>query len=101
MSTYSIPLLLREYLLGSRLWMYKEVEDWLGLDPAAEGHGLFVLLAEPGMGKSVFSAVLTNSVTLPMRTATEGGAAPEHRVEVREGGYGGGGAGVGGGLYRS
>jgi hypothetical protein len=89
--SFKVSQLLAEYVPGSREWLYNRVTDWLdGRTPLArhtkqvnpdqqqEQHQqqltttaprtrLFLLLAGPGMGKSVFSAVLRN--LLMMRSA--------------------------------
>ena len=85
-ASYNIPLLLKEYLINSREWMLKEVEEWLVRGPAASpGAQLFVLLADPGMGKSVFSAVLTSAVLIAQQQqgGAEGGSSVGRRVQVR------------------
>ncbi|KAJ9532875.1 hypothetical protein QJQ45_010968 [Haematococcus lacustris] len=64
MRSYRIAQLLDEYHPGSRQWMYDRVNDWLNASsscsPGDEGAAsrLFLLLADAGMGKSVFSAVM-------------------------------------------
>ncbi|KAL6759842.1 hypothetical protein V8C86DRAFT_1227862 [Haematococcus lacustris] len=61
---YRIAQLLDEYHSGSRQWMYTRVNDWLNASSnsspggAATASRLFLLLADAGMGKSVFSAVM-------------------------------------------
>lgn len=59
---------------SSRHWLYSKVETWLdsGTPAAQAGSGegqpldcasrMFLLLAGPGMGKSVFSAVVRNKL---------------------------------------
>ncbi|GFH09406.1 WD_REPEATS_REGION domain-containing protein [Haematococcus lacustris] len=61
---YRIAQLLDEYHSGSRQWMYTRVNDWLDASSSSSPGGvatasrLFLLLADAGMGKSVFSAVM-------------------------------------------
>ncbi|KAJ9527086.1 hypothetical protein QJQ45_025204 [Haematococcus lacustris] len=61
---YRIAQLLDEYHSGSRQWMYTRVNDWLNASSSSSPGGeatasrLFLLLADAGMGKSVFSAVM-------------------------------------------
>ncbi|KAG1654153.1 hypothetical protein FOA52_002590 [Chlamydomonas sp. UWO 241] len=54
--------LLEQYVDGTRQWLLDDVREWVGavLLPASTGpkSHMFLLLAGPGMGKSVFSAVL-------------------------------------------
>ncbi|KAL6756673.1 WD40-repeat-containing domain protein [Haematococcus lacustris] len=64
MRSYRIAQLLDEYHPGSRQKMYNEVNDWLNASSSSSPGGqgaasrLFLLLADAGMGKSVFSAVM-------------------------------------------
>ncbi|GFH09203.1 WD_REPEATS_REGION domain-containing protein [Haematococcus lacustris] len=64
MRSYRIAQLLDEYHPGSRQWMYDQVNDWLNASSSSSPGGqgaasrLFLLLADAGMGKSVFSAVM-------------------------------------------
>ena len=86
-ASYNIPLLLKEYLINSREWMLAEVEEWLTRGPpASPGAQLFVLLADPGMGKSVFSAVLTSAVLIAQQQKEGAGggssASVGRRVQV-------------------
>ncbi len=66
---YNISALLADYVKDTRRWLYDEVFAWLHNDGAApkpdEGDSvcgapsrMFLLMAGPGMGKSVFSAVI-------------------------------------------
>ncbi|KAG1654637.1 hypothetical protein FOA52_009193 [Chlamydomonas sp. UWO 241] len=54
--------LLEQYVDGTRQWLLDDVRKWVGavLLPSSTGpkSHMFLLLAGPGMGKSVFSAVL-------------------------------------------
>lgn len=78
--TYAVADLLASYVPGSREWLYKRVTAWLdavapmpvagtaGEAAAAAGQPvldaqsrMFMLLAGPGMGKSVFSAVVSGA----------------------------------------
>ena len=60
--SYKISQLVSQYVEGTRQWLYDEINDWLTVATACEGDGkssrMFLLLAGPGMGKSVFSAVM-------------------------------------------
>lgn len=51
-----------QYVEGTRQWLYNEVNGWLARATACDGDEkpsrMFMLLAGPGMGKSVFSAVM-------------------------------------------
>jgi hypothetical protein len=52
---YDINTKLSEYVWGTRDWLFNKLDDWVkGGDPSR----LLLLLAGPGMGKSVFSAVV-------------------------------------------
>jgi hypothetical protein len=88
MSTYGIARLLDEYHPGSRQWLYNKVNAWLeacdaamrryagpvggsgGVGNVPEGPAagqpsrMFMLLADAGMGKSVFSAVMHTKLTV-------------------------------------
>lgn len=64
-------LLLLCYVAGTRQWMFDEVNAWLTatltattLNSARAIPRMFLLLAGPGMGKSVFSAVMQNKLTV-------------------------------------
>ncbi len=78
--TYNTSVLMDEYHSGSRDWLYRAVNTWLdssvptpllpGVD-AGERSSVrertsraFILLAGPGMGKSVFSAVMQTKLAV-------------------------------------
>ena len=56
-NSYGVSSLLDEYEAGSRMWLFGRLTAWL--DALAEAHPkrMFLLLADAGMGKSIFSAV--------------------------------------------
>ena len=58
MNSYNIGELWDEYEPGTRDWMYEKVDSWLDAASTAADTTprLFLLMAGPGMGKSVFSA---------------------------------------------
>lgn len=79
--SYRVAELLPSYVPGTRMWLYDKVESWLNsvapartvggsktqelnTTPEAVSHRarLLLLLAGPGMGKSVFSAVVRNKL---------------------------------------
>ena len=70
--SYAIPKLTTQYHEGSRQWMYDAVYTWLdaatleakecGDGVAAVQSRLFLVLADAGMGKSVFSAVMSTKL---------------------------------------
>lgn len=83
--SYNIARLLDDYHQGSRQWLYDRVNTWLCdcINQAAHnGHGgsermtrveavpdgqssrFFLMLADAGMGKSVFSAVMHTKLTM-------------------------------------
>lgn len=79
---YSIEALAATYLPGSRQWMYDKISAWLDSitnrihtwapdsDNAAgpqRPSRICLLLADAGMGKSVFSAVLNTKLVEPLR----------------------------------
>ena len=75
MNSYNISGLLDEYMRGTRDWMYAKVDSWL--DAAVDTTPrLFLLLAGPGMGKSVFSAV--------MHTKLFGRANRDHNITMAQ-----------------
>lgn len=58
-NSYSLPQMAAEYVEGTRQWLYIDANRWLSegtLDSPSSR--MFILAAEPGMGKSVFSAVV-------------------------------------------
>eukprot|EP00955_Chlamydomonas_euryale_P106978 365738-Chlamydomonas_euryale.AAC.17 len=69
-ASYGMQRRLQEYLHTTRIWLYREVNAWVAgvLDapraapaaarPRADADRMFVLLAGPGMGKTVFMAAL-------------------------------------------
>lgn len=76
LGSYGIARLLAEYDPGSRKELYKKVNKWLdtcaaeankqGAVPFGQDQQTsraFLLLAEPGMGKSVFSAAMHTKLT--------------------------------------
>ena len=73
--SYGVSNLLDEYERGSRLWLFDRLTAWLdsviitpGQGAGAEGRAdpsrLFPLLADPGMGKSIFSAVAATKLAV-------------------------------------
>ncbi len=70
---YKVAALLDQYVQGSRLWLYKRVEQWLDSTVAGSSAtcpSIMALLAGPGMGKSVFGAVMQAKVTARTRKDT-------------------------------
>ena len=71
-NSYALPKLTTLYHNGSRQWMYDKVCAWLdaatlkakdcGDGMAAAQSRLFLVLADAGMGKSVFSAVMSTKL---------------------------------------
>lgn len=57
-NSYALSKLTTQYHDGTRLWMYETVDTWL---KAGESR-LMLILAGPGMGKSVFSAVMVQKL---------------------------------------
>lgn len=91
-ASYNLPQLAAEYVQGTRQWMYDEADKWLSSQtapsqagaiwgPAAAANGaaaasrMFILAAEPGMGKSVFSAVVDTKL-VARRNAAMGSNRP-------------------------
>lgn len=86
--SYNIACLLDEYHPGSRQWMYDKLNAWLdacitpstkaqAVEKSAEGPSgaagaqpsrAFLLLADAGMGKSVFSGVVHTKLTVRVNT---------------------------------
>jgi hypothetical protein len=69
-AAYSVSELLGAYVAGTRDWLYADITHWLegATDAAATSASrMFLLLAGPGMGKSVFSAVVYNNLTARTR----------------------------------
>lgn len=70
--SYDIPRLQHDYHHMSRQWLYDMVMQWLDVCAGkAESSGTdikasraFLLLAGPGMGKSVFSAAMHTKLTV-------------------------------------
>ncbi len=73
--SYGISILMDEYHSGSRAWLYQAVNAWLDLSVGDADAGerssvrerasrAFILLAGPGMGKSVFSAVMQTKLAV-------------------------------------
>ncbi len=60
-SSYKIVNQLSEFVPGSREWLYQELTAWLdrGVTEGDSSGRMFLLLAGAGMGKSVFSAVVS------------------------------------------
>ncbi len=54
MQSYDIKTKLSEYVWGTRDWIFNKLDNWIGRSDSR----LLLLLAGPGMGKSVFSAVV-------------------------------------------
>ena len=69
-ASYDLSSLLTQFHPGSRQWMYDRVNRWLDDQAAAAKAGtpapprLFLLLADAGMGKSVFSSVLSKKLVV-------------------------------------
>eukprot|EP00798_Chlamydomonas_sp_ICE-L_P009671 gene9671-8494_t len=67
--SYNVTRLLGDYVEGTRGWLYDDVNKWLaaamtsGCDLASSR--AYLLLGDPGMGKSVFSAVLHTRLISP------------------------------------
>ena len=75
---YNVESLLEEYHAKTRLWLYDDVSAWLSQEACAQGtcrgggvdaatgpsSRMYLLLAGPGMGKSVFSAVVVSLLLL-------------------------------------
>jgi hypothetical protein len=63
-SSYNTAELLSQYVEGTRQWLYKDFRSWVQgvapghYAPASNESRAYLLLAGPGMGKSVFSAVI-------------------------------------------
>ena len=57
-NSYALPKLTGQYHDGTRQWMYDKVDSWL----KAKASRLLLVLAGPGMGKSVFSAVMSKKL---------------------------------------
>ena len=57
---FGLDELLPDYLPGSRAWLLKLVDAWRDTPAGPDmANRMFLLLAGPGMGKSMFSAMLT------------------------------------------
>ena len=64
--SYNITTLLEDYVEGTRQWLYDDVRAWLDATNLSGSSGaagqpqsrMYLLLGGPGMGKSVFSAVM-------------------------------------------
>ncbi len=71
-ASYGVPILLDEFHPGTRQWLFDDFNAWLeggGGHGDSEGGGgpasrSFLLLAGPGMGKSVFTAVLQTKLDM-------------------------------------
>jgi hypothetical protein len=71
-ASYNLSSLLTQYHPGSRQWMYDRVNSWLDAQAAAASAAagkaapprLFLLLADAGMGKSVFSSVMAKKLVV-------------------------------------
>jgi hypothetical protein len=70
-AAYSVGELLGAYVAGTRDWLYADITRWLesatNEAAATSASRMFLLLAGPGMGKSVFSAVVYNNLTARTR----------------------------------
>lgn len=71
--SYNISTLLESHVPGTRQWLFDCVNKWLeaalsaGKDATSlDHHRMFLLLAGPGMGKSVFSAVMEKKLVVHM-----------------------------------
>eukprot|EP00798_Chlamydomonas_sp_ICE-L_P001313 gene1313-32666_t len=60
--SYGVSRMLQEYIEGSRVWLYQKLTDWLDTDIGTSR--VFMLLADPGMGKSVFSSLVVNKLAV-------------------------------------
>ena len=56
-NSYGVSSLLDEYEAGSRMWLFDRLTEWLDALAQAHPKRMFLLLADAGMGKSIFSAV--------------------------------------------
>lgn len=60
--SYKISSLVAQYVEGTRQWLNDDINKWLDVATAStsddKSSRMFLLLAGPGMGKSVFSAVM-------------------------------------------
>ncbi len=74
MSSYDIKTKLYEYVWGTRDWIFKELGDWI----SKSGSRLLLLLAGPGMGKSVISSVLP--LKLDLAFSVEGLSDPKSKA---------------------
>jgi len=74
-ASYNIDGVFSEYIPGTRKWLYDAANEWLmnsrPYGPGASSVGsqkdeairrMFLLFAEPGMGKSVFSAAIDDQL---------------------------------------
>lgn len=69
--SYHISDVLVDYVTGTRQWLFNELMSWMKSEPPQQSvsvnqtgrHRMFVLIAGPGMGKSVFSAVVQTKLT--------------------------------------
>ncbi|KAF5838039.1 hypothetical protein DUNSADRAFT_3473 [Dunaliella salina] len=74
LQNYGVHLLLESHVPGTRQWLFDRVNKWLetalnaGEDAGTLNHRrMFLLLAGPGMGKSVFSAVMEKKLEVKMQ----------------------------------
>eukprot|EP00798_Chlamydomonas_sp_ICE-L_P032773 gene32773-33836_t len=79
--SYGISRMLQDYIEGSRVWLYQKLTDWLDTDsgsatPSLAISRVFMFLSGPGMGKSVFSAMVANKLTVRSSTSTSGHKRP-------------------------
>ena len=56
--SYALSKLTTQYHDGTRQWMFDKVDEWV----RSKASRLMLMLAGPGMGKSVFSAVMSQKL---------------------------------------
>ncbi|KAF5838041.1 WD40-repeat-containing domain protein [Dunaliella salina] len=74
LQNFGVHLLLESHVPGTRQWLFDRVDKWLetALNAGEDArtlnhHRMFLLLAGPGMGKSVFSAVMEKKLEVKMQ----------------------------------
>ncbi|KAG1680557.1 hypothetical protein FOA52_015004 [Chlamydomonas sp. UWO 241] len=78
--SYQIPMLLEDYVRCTRVWLYEEVTAWF---KAARSH-IFMLLGGPGMGKTIFSAVMHKRLVADAVKAGQAMVLVKHFFKVGE-----------------
>jgi hypothetical protein len=90
MRAYQIPSLLETYVSATREWLYKDVNEWLAraVDGRVAGNAaasrMYLLMAGPGMGKSVFSAVMHTRLAISVGTGARRTVLVKHFFKVGE-----------------